>query len=662
MFLLFMFMALPIPQLMCYIFKSWFSPMGYVPGMNMWNLSYMSESGLIAGHRWFLKVVLLARIFMYIGGKVGAPGWLQAAIYSVPLLSPQSWPQLDFCSDHQAAPSCVLYVLNWLFDGYVNSCPIFPTSEQIYGVLYIICFHYLRPTAKVVYEGVPDGMRTPTWGAISVSTSMMIGLLMGLFHSSDGFILRGTWNKWACLELGTVVLQPLLIAIGMASLTFDMSWWGGTSLGSYVFSYFFTGQIGVWMCHLCDWLAWDPTGLLQFAAVAASAFLFQSTVGPAGNYLLLLPARKASAGHVDADAGGGAPDAGPLASSSESGWSPSLTVFATAYVVMLVAMHVGFVALEGVAPVTCLYVVTQIVTTVGYGDITPQSHVMMVFVALFTIMTFVCFAYVANLLVQMATSRQGTVMKEVLNTAGRLCDVHNTLRQDRLSAEYRKLGKSTLVFLSFVLFGTLFYSTLEDCSCSYGVTAIEGCDGTDYSTCVQTKGATKSLSEAFYFSVITLTTVGFGDFTPESRVGRWVSIVWMIFGVCATATWVASMSSFLFEHETAKKQADAPSAEDLFGALDADHDGYLSRAEHHVYLLRQQGVLSDSMLKSLDEHFDTLDLSARGVVDVQQMHERSAVSGETASECVSQNGTRSLIVAAARGRVSRILTPRSMTD
>merc|ERR1712060_291981 len=124
-----------------------------------------------------------------------------------------------------------------------------------------------------------------------------------------------------------------------------------------------------------------------------------------------------------------------------------------------------------------------------------------------------------------------------------------------------------------------------------------------------TKGATKSVYEAFYFSVITLTTVGFGDFTPESRVGRWVGIVWMMFGVGTTANWIGALSSFLFERDKSNKQDFIPSADDLFEDLDADHDGYLSRAEHHVYLLRHQGVLTDSMLKHLNEHFDTLDVT-----------------------------------------------------
>ncbi|CAK0906483.1 unnamed protein product [Prorocentrum cordatum] len=319
-------------------------------------------------------------------------------------------------------------------------------------------------------------------------------------------------------------------------------------------------------------------------------------------------------------------DGGDNGPGGPSGLS-SVTVVVALYAVMLVALYAGFIMFEGMTPVTCIYLIVQIVTTIGYGDVTPKSEPVMVFVALFTIMTLVVLAYFMNLLVQMASAREEAVLEELVNSVGTLSEAHLAVRQDRVSAECRKLGISTLLFLGSILFGTVFYSIYESCSCSYGETELAGCDDTDYGTCVETKGATKSMSEAFYFSVITLTTVGFGDFTPESRVGRWVGIAWMIFGVGATANWIGALSSFFFERNKSHKQRDTPSSDELFETLDADHDGCLTRAEHHVYLLRKQGILSDSMLQTLNEHFDTLDVNVRGMLDIKQMHERSAIPG-----------------------------------
>mmetsp|Transcript_114003 Transcript_114003/g.305694 ORF Transcript_114003/g.305694 Transcript_114003/m.305694 type:complete len:333 (-) Transcript_114003:1-999(-) len=297
------------------------------------------------------------------------------------------------------------------------------------------------------------------------------------------------------------------------------------------------------------------------------------------------------------------------------------------YSMLCILAYAVFCHVEDVDQITAIYIIVQIVTTIGYGDITPKLPQTRIFVMCFVIVTLVVLAYVLNLVVQKVTEREETFLMELVESTGNIAEAQSSLREQRVSKERRRLFTASMLFFCALLFGTLFYAASEPCSCSYGMTTIKGCSSVDYDTCIATDGEQKTLVNAMYFSVITLTTVGFGDFTPQTHLGRWVGIFWMIFGVTATANWIGAMSSFLFERANDDDLDQLPSGDELCERLDADHDGHISRTEHHLYLLLKQGIVPYSMLSSLDDHFNKLDVNVRGVISFEQMQERPAPSG-----------------------------------
>ena len=50
--------------------------------------------------------------------------------------------------------------------------------------------------------------------------------------------------------------------------------------------------------------------------------------------------------------------------------------------------------------------------------------------------------------------------------------------------------------------------------------------------------------DAFYFSVITLTTVGYGDFSPQTAVGKIFTIIYIIIGLGILSSFILLLADF----------------------------------------------------------------------------------------------------------------------
>jgi voltage-gated potassium channel len=50
--------------------------------------------------------------------------------------------------------------------------------------------------------------------------------------------------------------------------------------------------------------------------------------------------------------------------------------------------------------------------------------------------------------------------------------------------------------------------------------------------------------DSFYFSVITLTTVGYGDFSPQTAVGKLFTIVYIILGLGLLSSFILLLADF----------------------------------------------------------------------------------------------------------------------
>jgi len=277
---------------------------------------------------------------------------------------------------------------------------------------------------------------------------------------------------------------------------------------------------------------------------------------------------------------------------------------------------IAMMIFQGETFITSSYVVMQIVTTIGYGDV-PVSHWMYWF---FTIYVLVGIVIVANIindfsdsLLDKGVDRLSSSMKSLQHRVGGMDSDDENEHDKAVTGAAFDLGAAALIFFAFVLFGVIFYSLLEYCSCSYGVTSIDGCDASSYDSCVRTNGATKSWADCVYMSVITLTTVGFGDVSPKSTWGRLIAVFWMLFGVLSSANLVEAIGTFI---QKAFKESDKKTNNRLaFDDLDHAGTGRISKAQFLAWMLVKEGYVKRENIKLFFSLFDKMDANHNGKIN-----------------------------------------------
>jgi len=128
-------------------------------------------------------------------------------------------------------------------------------------------------------------------------------------------------------------------------------------------------------------------------------------------------------------------------------------------------------------------------------------------------------------------------------------------------------------------------------------------------------GEEKTISECMYMSVITFLTVGFGDYHPETEVGRAVGAVWMFLGVAFTGKAVLDFTQYLYHHRRSLRSRAA--AVKTFDEIDKTHRGYIDKAQFLTFKLVQEGILQSQINKILAK-FDDFDLEHDGTLTFKE--------------------------------------------
>jgi len=260
-------------------------------------------------------------------------------------------------------------------------------------------------------------------------------------------------------------------------------------------------------------------------------------------------------------------------------FSKKLDVYAPIILISYLAFGTGmYIWREDWSFWNSLYFCVVSLLTVGYGDFYPSSDSMKVFTVFFV---YCGISFVAGTV--------GVLMGRALSSFTE--DGPDNANKCGMSQNMREIFWSLLSLTILGTIGTCFYYFHEN----------------------------MDLVDAFYFTMITLATVGYGDQVAYKQSSRIFSIFFVFFGVSVTAFAVGRFATVLARVEQ-QKQIDefiqkGVTAE-VIEALDADGSGDIDRAEFLEYMLVQAGVCKQSDVRQFNAMFASLDTDGGGTLDM----------------------------------------------
>ncbi|KAI3740882.1 hypothetical protein L2E82_31357 [Cichorium intybus] len=232
-------------------------------------------------------------------------------------------------------------------------------------------------------------------------------------------------------------------------------------------------------------------------------------------------------------------------------------------------------------------------TAAGYGDVGPKTNLAKSLACVFVFTGMALGGFVLSKAADYIVGKQEILFVKAIH-------MHEKYGQNEIlkEAETNKVKYKFFTILTLILFlmtvGTLFLSLVEELS----------------------------YFEAFYCVCVTITTLGYGDKSFSSQVGRLFAIFWILITTVSLAQlfvylvelWTDNRRRMLVHWVLNRKLT----IQDLEKA-DLDNDKVVSAAEYIVYKLREMGKVSNEDIAIVVEGFKNLDVDHSGTLTVDDI-------------------------------------------
>eukprot|EP00908_Phaeocystis_cordata_P005460 Transcript_15943.p1 GENE.Transcript_15943~~Transcript_15943.p1 ORF type:complete len:376 (+),score=102.39 Transcript_15943:85-1212(+) len=269
-----------------------------------------------------------------------------------------------------------------------------------------------------------------------------------------------------------------------------------------------------------------------------------------------------------------------------------------------------------------IYFCVVVLTSVGYGDITPVTKAGKAFTIFFIFLSFtIVFACFGVIISTVSDWSKEEAKKHISKAKDKIRakppvgkalveGVDGTLRDlgekeerpewmNRTIRHTTEIGKVALIFLATLGSGALLGHLAE------------GWDALD----------------SWYWATVTVSTVGFGDLTLNSKRTRWAVLIYII---CAVSIFAAALGRLLsccldwYAEVRIAETFENGLSPDLLANLEQDGDGSIERHEFITYMLVEMGRTSREDIEKILDMFDKLDVDGSGKLDIEDIKAANA--------------------------------------
>ncbi|KAL2316811.1 hypothetical protein Fmac_030687 [Flemingia macrophylla] len=249
-------------------------------------------------------------------------------------------------------------------------------------------------------------------------------------------------------------------------------------------------------------------------------------------------------------------------------------------------------------PVDAVYFTMVTLCTIGYGDIVPDSTFTKIFTCGFILVGFGIIGFLLNGLVAYICDTQEAFLLSMMDE-NRYKNILSTYMVDEQKGRMRirtKVCLALVVVVGFIAIGTVTVHFAEDLN----------------------------WADSIYLSMTSVTTVGYGDYSFRTVIGRCFAIIWLLVSTLVVARAFIYLTEYSI-HKRNRKMAKRVLQKKItisdLAAADLDNDGSISKSDFVIYKLKQMGKISEIDILQISKQFDSLEHGMDGKITLADLME-----------------------------------------